>query len=103
MSIRIDRNQCVGCGRCEKVCPGSLIAMNREKAEILYPADCWGCASCLKECPAGAIEFFLGKDMGGGDTYMKAERRGQYLDWKFYHPDGLFKTIEIDRTSSNKY
>ena len=62
-----------------------------------------GCASCLKECPAGAIEFFLGKDMGGGDTYMKAERRGQYLDWKFYHPDGLFKTIEIDRTSSNKY
>ena len=50
MSIAIDAKQCVGCGKCRMVCPGSLIHMNQDgKAFIKYPKDCWGCTSCLKE------------------------------------------------------
>ena len=36
MSIEIKKNQCIGCGRCCKVCPGSLIWLKIGKVEILH-------------------------------------------------------------------
>ena len=47
MSIAINQNVCIGCGRCHDVCPGTLIKINADhKAYIKYPKDCWGCTSC---------------------------------------------------------
>lgn len=103
MSIRINTEKCVGCGRCGTVCPGSLLDMADGKARIKYPKDCWGCVSCVKECKAGAIEFFLGADMGGGDTYMQVEKDGDFLHWKFYNEHGLLRTITVNSTSANQY
>ncbi|HAM06602.1 MAG TPA: adenylylsulfate reductase, partial [Ruminococcaceae bacterium] len=52
MSIAIDKQKCIGCGRCRNVCPGSLIKLDSDnRAYIKYPKDCWGCTSCIKECP----------------------------------------------------
>lgn len=31
MSIKINSNRCVGCGRCIEVCPGNLIKRNIEE------------------------------------------------------------------------
>ena len=56
MSIAIDKDKCRACGRCEKVCPGTLISADESgKAYMKYPKDCWGCSSCIKECRFGAI------------------------------------------------
>lgn len=104
MSIRINRERCVGCGRCTKVCPGTLIGIQADqKAEIRYPEDCWGCVSCVKECAAGAIEFYLADDMGGNDTWMKVSQKGKHLIWDFYQNKENIRTIRVDRTSSNQY
>ncbi len=105
MSIRINKEKCISCRRCSEVCPGGLIDIDAEtgKAEILYPKDCWGCASCLKECNTGAIEFFLGSDIGDEKTYMQVERKGSLLNWKFYNENDLIRTITVDSQSSNKY
>ncbi|MCC8073520.1 MAG: ferredoxin family protein [Clostridiales bacterium] len=105
MSIRINKEKCVSCRRCSEVCPGGLIDIDTKtgKAEILYPKDCWGCASCLKECNTGAIEFFLGSDIGDEKTYMQVERKGSLLNWKFYNENDLIRTITVDSQSSNKY
>ena len=60
MSIKIDKNKCVGCSRCVEVCPGNLIKIDGEKkAFIKYERDCWGCTSCVKECPRGAVFWAL--------------------------------------------
>ncbi len=103
MSIRINRAHCIGCGKCTEVCPGTLIALKDRKAVMEYPRDCWGCVSCVKECPAGAIEFFLGADIGGNGSVMTVETEGDILHWKILKTDRTVTTIDVDRRNSNKY
>ena len=104
MSIRINHELCIGCGKCCRVCPGTLIAQGEDgKAKICYPRDCWGCVSCVKECPVEAIEYFLGADIGGRGSTLTVERTGNILHWKIKDPSGNVRVIDIDRSKSNKY
>lgn len=103
MSIRINAEKCIGCGRCMDVCPGTLIAYQEKKACMKYPKDCWGCVSCVKECPVGAIDFFLGADIGGNGSTMHVIREGDILHWEIQKYDGTKSIIDVDRKNSNKY
>ena len=65
-----DRNKCVGCGKCEKVCPKHIIQI-RNKKNLVYVAchsnspgaqtrkrcmvGCIGCMKCQKACKFDAI------------------------------------------------
>ena len=88
MSIRIDQKKCVGCRKCSEVCPGTLIVMEDKKAVMKYPKNCWGCVSCVKECKAGAIDFFLGADIGGNGSIMNVKSEGDILHWIITKTDG---------------
>ena len=104
MSIQINKDLCIGCGRCMESCPGNLIHKDsRGLAEIPRVQDCWGCTSCIKECPVSAIKFFLGADIGGRGSVMTVEKDGQFNNWNIVKPDGELKTIIVDSKSSNKY
>ena len=104
MSISINKNKCVGCGKCRIVCPGTLISADCQgKAYIKYPKDCWGCTSCIKECPVHAISFYLGADMGGMGSMVHTEEDGNILRWIIEKPGGEVSEIDVDRKESNKY
>ena len=103
MSIRIDQKKCVGCRKCTQVCPGTLIDVVNHCAVMQYPRDCWGCVSCVKECPAGAIEFYLGADIGGNGSVMNVTTEGDILHWNIVSAGGQQTTIDVDRRNSNKY
>lgn len=103
MSIRINRERCVGCGGCVEVCPGTLISLSEGRARMDYPRDCWGCASCVKECPTGAVEFFLGADIGGSGSVMNAEKKGEILRWTIRKIDGTEVVIDINPKDANAY
>lgn len=104
MSIAINKQKCVGCGRCRNVCPGSLIKIDESgKAYIKYPKDCWGCTSCIKECPVYAIDFFLGADIGGMGSRVHTEKKGDILSWIIQNPQGDSIKIDINQKESNKY
>ncbi len=45
---------CVGCHRCEKVCPTGAIAVDGHIAHIRYEL-CISCGACAKECPRKCI------------------------------------------------
>lgn len=53
----VDRDLCLGCGQCVKVCPVGAIDLE-EKATI-DQGKCITCGSCLQVCPPGAIRWTL--------------------------------------------
>ena len=104
MSIKIDKNLCVGCKKCKNVCPGNLITIDKDnKANIKYPKDCWGCVSCVKECRFSAIDFYLGADIGGNGSTMNVSMEGEILHWVVIKNDGAIVRIDVNSKDSNKY
>ena len=53
---RVDAGACVGCGRCEDVCPFDAARLDRSTAEI-DAARCMGCGVCVEACPHSALEL----------------------------------------------
>jgi ferredoxin len=53
--------ECVGCGKCKKVCPVLAISMtknNEGKAVAQVDKEvCLGCGVCVRSCPQNAIEL----------------------------------------------
>ena len=60
-----------------------------------YPKNCWGCVSCVKECKAGAIDFFLGADIGGNGSIMNVKSEGDILHWIITKTDGSTSVIDV--------
>ena len=82
---------------------GTLIQIIDRKAVMKYPKNCWGCVSCVKECKAGAIEFYLGADIGGMGGTMNVTQKGDLINWNITRSDGSELVISVDRRNSNKY
>ncbi len=56
-TIRIDRDQCIGCGQCVNACPGGALQMIDGKAQLVREDFCDGLGVCIGECPVDAIHF----------------------------------------------
>ena len=56
--LKIDNEKCIGCGKCEKLCPMKNITMVEHKA--VSGDRCTMCYRCINKCPRQAITL-LGK------------------------------------------
>ena len=55
--IAYDREKCIGCQLCLRVCPASVIEFLPEDKKIrMYVARCTFCAACVDACPVDALE-----------------------------------------------
>ncbi|MCF8020327.1 MAG: 4Fe-4S binding protein [Vallitaleaceae bacterium] len=52
---------CIGCGKCEKVCPVLAISMSNDnegkRVAVIDKEVCLGCGVCVRSCPTNAIEL----------------------------------------------
>ena len=55
--IRINEEQCNGCGACAAACHEGAIEMMDGKARLTREDYCDGLGDCLPACPTGAISF----------------------------------------------
>ncbi|WKY46617.1 4Fe-4S dicluster domain-containing protein [Eubacteriaceae bacterium ES3] len=59
--IPVISEECIGCGKCEKVCPVLAIAMkNKQEGKDIAEVDqgiCLGCGICVRSCPKKAIHL----------------------------------------------
>lgn len=52
--------ECIGCGKCVKVCPVLAISMQKSNEGEIAEVDneiCLGCGVCVRSCPKNAIEL----------------------------------------------
>ncbi len=55
MAVRVNKEICIGCGRCQDVCPVEAIKL--EGGSAVVGDDCAECGACVGECPSGAINL----------------------------------------------
>ncbi len=57
--IRMDKEACVDCRRCEQVCDMGIPVsrQGREHGRVTGLEDCMGCGRCVVSCPTDALEF----------------------------------------------
>lgn len=62
MLVRIDTEECIGCGACVPTCPEEAITLDDEAVVVhLDEERCEGCLDCIEICPVDAIAP-LGED-----------------------------------------
>ncbi len=54
LKIEIDKDTCIHCGKCEKICKSSCIEHADEYVDF---SRCVSCFNCLKVCPNSSIKF----------------------------------------------
>lgn len=52
----IQEERCVGCGKCENLCPAHAIRMEQGRPVWIKP-DCCFCMACLNRCPKEAVQY----------------------------------------------
>lgn len=60
LRLKLDKEKCVSCGKCEKTCPMG-VAVTRDPNS----AECIRCGACVRACPAGALRFGSGAKKPG--------------------------------------
>ena len=60
LRLKLDKEKCVSCGKCEKTCPMD-VAVTRDPNS----AECIRCGACVRACPAGALHFGSGAKKPG--------------------------------------
>ena len=53
----IDKDYCVACGSCVKVCPFNLIHIEQCVFAEINLDKCVGCGKCAKSCPGSVINI----------------------------------------------
>ncbi len=55
--MRVDTEECIGCGRCQSVCPTDTIdTLDSGKRQII-DGECLKCFKCQDVCPADCIGY----------------------------------------------
>ena len=71
----VDKNLCVGCGKCTEVCRTGAIRIIDKKAVVDFNR-CVCCAICVRTCPRGAIRIIP----YSFPILQREEERGEDLD-----------------------
>ena len=54
MPVKVDIDECVGCGTCVDECPQETISMNDDDIAVISD-ECTDCGLCVEACPTAAI------------------------------------------------
>ena len=56
-NISINRETCIKCGRCVRVCPSVVFCQEslRAEVEVQHPSRCFACGHCVAVCPTGSV------------------------------------------------
>ena len=66
VTLELDRETCIGCGRCVEVCPHQVFVIEERKAGMADRDACMECGACALNCPVRAISVDAGVGCASG-------------------------------------
>lgn len=75
VTLKLDTDQCIGCGRCVEVCPHAVFTLTASKASLRDRDACMECGACAKNCPVDAITVEAG--VGCAQAVFNSWRTGK--------------------------
>lgn len=73
-TLKLYPQRCIGCARCQQVCPHGVFKVKDRKAELVGAERCMECGACQVNCPVRAIEVDSG--VGCAAAMIKAALTG---------------------------
>lgn len=65
-TLELDKELCIGCGRCLETCPHQVFEVVGEKAQLADMNACMECGACAKNCPVHALKVDVGVGCASG-------------------------------------
>ena len=60
VTLELDQEACIGCGRCLEVCPHQVFSLAEKKSSLRDRDACMECGACALNCPVKAITVDAG-------------------------------------------
>lgn len=79
VTLAYNREACVGCGRCEEVCPHQVFTLSGKKAALVDRDACMECGACALNCPVKAIAVDAGVGCASGmiNEWLREHKLGR--------------------------
>jgi len=79
-AFKVNKERCVGCGRCIAVCPTGVISGAGNTTHFIDIRACIGCGACRDICPVEALEtipvsLWSRKMMRGSNAYLRTVKQ----------------------------
>lgn len=76
----IDEENCIGCGKCIRVCPTDAIVGSKQVLHTVLPQFCTACSNCINTCPTDCITLStLGVELSEQEELQLTEKKQQRL------------------------
>ena len=76
VTLRLDVERCIGCGRCVEVCPHGVFTLADGKSVMADRDACMECGACARNCPVKALEVRSGVGCAAGLLNLALGRSG---------------------------
>ena len=79
VTLTLDQQTCIGCGRCVEVCPHQVFTIESRKAVLVDRDACMECGACALNCPVKALQVDAGVGCASGmiNEWLREHKLGR--------------------------